>query len=95
MVAENKPLFKLGRVVATPNAMAELEKANESAMPFIQRHHCGDWGNLCDDDKMVNNKGVKSGSQLLSSYFLSTGQEIWVITEPNRSVTTILLPEEY
>jgi len=96
MVAENKPLFQLGRVVATTDAIAALEKANESAMPFIQRHHHGDWGNLCDDDKKINNKGLKLGNRLLSTYTLeATGQEIWVITEADRSVTTILLPENY
>lgn len=96
MIAERKPLFRLGQVVATPEALAALEEANESAMPLIQRHHHGDWGNLCDEDQQLNDEAVKDGSRILSSYVLeATSQKIWVITEADRSSTTILLPEDY
>ncbi|KAA0131583.1 hypothetical protein FYZ48_25945 [Gimesia chilikensis] len=96
MVAEQKPLFSLGQVVATPDAIAALEEANESAMPLLQRHQCGDWGCLCEDDQQMNDVAVGDGARILSSYVLdATGQKVWIITEADRSSTTILLPENY
>lgn len=96
MVSERKPLFPLGQVVATPDALAALEEANESAMPLLTRHQSGDWGDLCDEDRQLNDEAVDDGSRILSSYVLeATGHKVWVITEADRSSTTILLPENY
>ena len=91
-----KRLFDLGSVVATPDALAALEEANESAMPLLCRHQSGDWGDLCDEDRQLNDEAVKDGSRILSSYALTaTGQNVWVITEADRSSTCVLLPENY
>jgi hypothetical protein len=88
-------LFSLGRMVATPGALAVLKQNTQLATEFIQRHVQGDWGELCDEDKQANDEALKEGLRLLSSYRLNDGTKIWVITEAGRSVTTVLLPEEY
>lgn len=97
MVAERKQLFPLGQVVATPDALAALEEANESALPLLSRHQSGDWGNdLSEEDRQLNDEAVRDGSRILSSYVLdATGQKVWVITEADRSSTCVLLPENY
>ena len=96
MAAERKQLFPLGQVVATPDALAALEEANESVMPLLCRHQHGDWGDLCDEDRQMNDEAVKDDSRILSSYVLeATGQKVWIISEADRSSTTILLPENY
>ncbi|WDI39876.1 hypothetical protein [Bremerella sp. P1] len=97
MVAERKQLFPLGQVVATPDAIASLEEAGESAMPFILRHQSGDWGEaLCDEDKALNDEALNDGSRILSAYILkNTGQKVWIITEADRSSTCVLLPTCY
>ena len=93
--------FKLGRIVATPGAIEALEKANTTAIPFLARHQRGDWGNICPEDKELNDQAIKYEGQpdkqqrVLSSYKLPTGRTIWIITESDRSVTTILLPKDY
>ncbi len=96
MVAKRKQLFPLGQVVATPDALAALEEADMSAMPLLSRHQSGDWGDLCEEDRQLNDEGVNNGSRLLSSYVLeATGQNVWIITEADRSSTCVLLPENY
>ncbi|WP_166831591.1 hypothetical protein [Thalassoroseus pseudoceratinae] len=96
MAAERRQLFPLGQVVATPDALAALEEANESALPLLSRHQHGDWGDLCDEDRQLNDEAVKDGSRILSSYVLeATAQKVWIITEADRSSTTILLPQNY
>lgn len=97
MVAQSKPLFNLGQCVATPDALAALEEADESAMPLLMKHQAGEWGEaLCDEDKELNDEAVKDGSRILSAYILKkTGQKVWVITEADRSSTCVLLPENY
>ncbi len=92
---QKQPLFELGQVVATPNALAALEEANQPAIEFVMRHESGDWGELDEFDKGQNNLAVEQGTRILSAYTLSTGGKIWIITEADRSVTTLLLPEEY
>ena len=92
---KKKALFPLGQVVATPVALAALKLANQQPAEFIQRHQLGDWGNVPPEDAEENNLSVQKGFRILSSYTLSTGVEIWIITEADRSATTILLPEEY
>jgi hypothetical protein len=92
---ERKPLFDLGQLVATPGALAALEKTGQNAMDFLSRHVRGDWGDLPKEDKDENQLSLDKGFRLLSSYRTTAGDKIWVITEADRSHTTLLLPEEY
>ena len=89
------PLFCSGRIVATPGALALLEKAQKSPSEFLSRHLRGDWGDLCQDDRTENELGLKHGFRLLSSYPVTETDTLWIITEGDRSVTTLLLPSEY
>jgi hypothetical protein len=92
----HKPLFDLGRVVATPGALEVLALASQSPSEFLTRHSLGDWGDLCASDKRENNHAVKVGNlRILSSYVTKGGEKIWCITEADRSATTVLLPSEY
>ncbi|HKW35235.1 MAG TPA: hypothetical protein VJN92_19645 [Candidatus Acidoferrum sp.] len=92
---ERKALFDLGQLVATPGALAALEKTRQNAMEFLSRHVRGDWGELPEEDKTENQLSLQKGFRLLSSYRTSAGDKIWVITEADRSHTTLLLPDEY
>jgi hypothetical protein len=87
--------FSLGTIVATPGAFNALEEAFESPLGLIMRHASGDWGDLRPEDYEENEESLKKGYRLFSSYKLRTGTKVWVITESDRSVTTILLPTEY
>jgi hypothetical protein len=89
------PLFSPGRIVATPGALALLEEANRSPWEFLSRHLRGDWGDLCQEDKTENELSLKRGFRLLSSYPVTETHTLWIITEADRSVTTLLLPSEY
>jgi hypothetical protein len=84
----------LGRVVATPGALNLLKDAGERAFGYLSRHATGDWGELCTFDRRQNEKALREGARVLSSYPVGEGR-VWIITEADRSVTTILLPEEY
>lgn len=100
MVAERKPLFPLGQIVATPGALAELGKAQVAPSDLLDRHVHGDFGQLCSEDVEANEQSLKDGSRLLSSYRLPTGVKVWVLTEAaddhgQRAATTLLLPDEY
>jgi hypothetical protein len=88
-------LFELGRIVATPGALRALEKAEQQPAEFLDRHVKGDWGDLGDEDKQENEFSVRNGFRILSAYTTSAGEKIWIITEADRSATTLLLPEEY
>ena len=90
-----KPLFDLGRLVATASALAVLEKTGQSVIEFLARHVTGDWGELPAEDRVENYLSLRRGFRLLSSYHTSAGDTLWVITEADRSSTTILLPDEY
>jgi len=89
------PLFPLGQVVAAPGALAALEKAGQQPQEFLSRHVLGDWGDLCNEDHNENQLNLKHGFRLLSSYRTLADVKLYVITEADRAVTTILLPEEY
>jgi hypothetical protein len=89
------PLFPAGQVVATPGALALLEESNNTAFEFLSRHLRGDWGDLCEDDKIENELSLKQGFRLMSSYVVSDKEKLWIITEADRSTTTLLLPNEY
>lgn len=88
-------LFPLGDLVATPGALKALEKNGVIPMRLISRHMCGDWGDVPPDDAKANVDALRIGARLLSSYPLDDGARIWIITEADRSVTTLLLPSEY
>ena len=84
----------LGRVVATPGALQILSEAGDDPLRYLARHASRDWGDLDAHDRKENERSLKHGWRVLSSY--PVGEErIWIITEADRSVTTILLPEEY
>ena len=87
--------FALGQIVATPGALEALAKAGQTAEEFISRHVSGDWGTLPPEDVQANEEAVKNSGRLLSAYYLSDGTKIWLITEWDRSATTLLLPSEY
>ena len=89
-----KPLFSLGQTVATPDALAALEQAAVSPMDLLRRHQRGDWGDLGYEDKQSNDDALTLGGRIFSAYQFDT-VKFWVITEYDRSVTTILLPEDY
>ena len=93
--AIKNPLFHLGDVVATPQSICVLSESGMSVQSLLQRHATGDWGDLCTEDMQANNDALQYGDRLLSSYVLSESCKVWVITEWDRSVTTILLPSEY
>ncbi len=90
-----QPLFDLGQLVATPGALAALEKAGQNAMEFLSRHVTGDWGDIPEDDRKENQFSLEKGFRLMSSYRTNAGDVIWIITESTRSHTTLLLPDEY
>jgi hypothetical protein len=85
----------LGQIVATPGALQALSDANQLPGQYLERHEAGDWGEIVPEDWKGNDDSVKEGAGAQSVYTLSTGVQIWIITESDRSVTTILLPEEY
>ncbi len=87
--------FPPGRLVATPGALALLERTNKSPLEFLSRHLRGDWGDVDQEDKTENELSLKHGFRLLSSYQVTETEKLWVITEADRSLTTLLLPEEY
>jgi len=87
--------FPLGQLVATPGALCALARTGQSALELLERHRGGDWGDLDQEDKAANNRALKEGSRLLSAYHLKDKTKVWLITEADRSATTLLLPEEY
>lgn len=90
-----RPLFPLGQTVATPGALAALEAAGRTPVVFLERHQGGDWGDLADDDTSENEYALTWRLRIFSAYRLSEVVKIWIITEADRSATTILLPDEY
>ena len=87
--------FALGQVVSTIGAHNTLAAALHLPAEFLIRHKNGDWGELDPEDRRENERALRQGSRLLSAYATRTGEKLWVITEADRSATTLLLPEEY
>ncbi len=87
--------FKLGTIVATRGVMEHVKDDAGILFPYIARHATGDWGEICDEDKEVNAGALEHGMRLMSIYRLPDGEKIWIITEWDRSVTTVLFPHEY
>ena len=95
MTANSVPKFPLGKVVATPGALAALAEAGQTPIQFLSRHVNGDWGDCDGEDRQANEDALRHGDRLLSVYQTPKGKRIWVITEADRSSTCVLLPEEY
>src|SRR5436190_10259625 len=88
--------FALGQTFITPGAEEALQIAGQTAIEFLRRHMSCDWGSeLSDDDVQENELSLKEGFRLLSAYRTGKGQKLWIITEADRSATTILLPSDY
>ena len=87
--------FKLGELVATPAAIEALKESDEEAAFYIDRHAAGDWGVVGAEDQRHNDEALREGTRIFSAYILQSGVRIWVITEADRSATTVLLPEDY
>jgi hypothetical protein len=88
------PLFVLGRTVATPAARERLNELNYSPLDLLRRHMSGDWAEMDSDDQQANRDAITHGNRVFSAYIVEK-TKFWVITEANRSMTTILLPSEY
>jgi hypothetical protein len=88
-------LFLSGRIVATPTALDAFTQSGDRPASFLRRHLTGDWGDLDAHDRRMNDEALKNGNRLLSAYRLTGGTKIYIITEADRSTTTILLPEDY
>ena len=86
-----QPRFPLGSIVATPGALA----LGLDLKAYLRRHHCGDWGELDDEDKETNEEALEHGMRLLSCYQVGGGKRIYIITEADRTNSCLLLPEEY
>jgi hypothetical protein len=90
-----QPAFELGQIVATPGALAALKKAGQQPGEFLTRHVNREWGDLSDEDRKENDSSLEHGFRLLSGYRTNAGDRLWIITESDRTLTTLLLPEEY
>ena len=89
------PRFWLGQVLATRGALTALAAAGRAPEEFLARHQVGDWGDLTPEDRQENELALQQGYRLLSAYNLDNDVRIWLITEWDRSATTLLLPDEY
>ena len=92
-VCETTPKFVLGQTVITANAKAVLPELD--VVLALQRHHSGDWGDVDEHDRQVNENALRNGDRLVSIYKSVCGQKFYIITEWDRSVSTVLLPEDY
>jgi hypothetical protein len=95
-----KPKFDPGALLATPEALVALERHGKDLQELLRRHLAGDWGDLGDDDRRLNDLALKHGDRLFSSYMVTNDLTIWIITEAtddvgNRLSTTALLPSQY
>ena len=87
--------FALGQIVMTPGAASAFATTGEHPFPFLARHQQGDWGAVSAEDATENDFSISHGFRVLSAYALRDGTRIWILTEADRSATTILLPEDY
>ena len=85
--------FRLGRIVSTPRALEVI--TDEDILAGITRHQAGDWGEVPPEDRLANDQALVDGTRVLSAYRSRQGATFWIITEADRSVTTVLLPKEY
>jgi hypothetical protein len=92
---ETRPKFRLGRLVITPGALELIQGEGREPMEFVERHVRGDFGDLDEHDRLANEAAIGNGTRILSSYVVVGDEKVWVLTEGNRSATTILRPEDY
>ena len=92
-ITESMAKFNLGRLLVTPGASSLL--TTDDVLTALARHLDGDWGDVCEEDRNSNDEALQCGARLLSVYHAANGTKFWIITEWNRSATTILLPQEY
>jgi len=85
--------FALGQIVATPNALQQLSQSD--ILAGLQRHQVGDWGDVSAEDRQANDRASIDGTRLFSVYQSEAGTKFWIITEADRSATTVLMPEDY
>jgi hypothetical protein len=85
--------FRLGKIAVSQNALAHLTQ--DDILLGIQRHQAGDWGDVSEHDRRENELSLKEGFRLWSVYHAANGTKFWLITEADRSITTVLLPEDY
>ena len=85
----------LGHLTATPNALTFMREAGINPALLLRRHHTGDWGDLCQEDWLTNDGNLRNGGRIVSCYRFGQYDALWIITESDRSVTTILLPDDY
>jgi hypothetical protein len=96
MALSPTPLFPLGHVAATPGALAALSGYIDLAAMLVRRHSCGDGGDLDSHDAGLNAEAIRlGGARIMSVYKLFQAGTVWIITEADRSVTTLLTPDEY
>lgn len=88
-------LFALGQVLITPAAAERLESLGLSPLDFLRRHHAGDWSELNQEDIESNREALTSGTRIFSGYDMTPNERLWIITEADRSATTLLLPGDY
>lgn len=86
-------VFRLGRINSTPGALRLL--SHDDILAGIQRHQAGDWGDVENEDRQANDRALVEHSRLFSVYHSANRVKFWIITEANRSFTTVLLPEDY
>lgn len=85
--------FELGTTVMTAGVFTKI--SFDFVIKCVKRHASGDWGEVCEEDKLLNDNAVNNGERIMSVYTDDEGQKVWIITEWDRSTTTVLLPEEY
>ena len=95
MKAMTRAKFPLGQVVATPGALEALSESGQTPAFFLDQHASGSWGVVDEEDWRLNDEAIRQGDRLLSAFVTLRGTKLWVLTEADRSVTTILLPDEY
>lgn len=91
--SKSASLFPLGQIAASPNALRKLSK--KDIRDGICRHAQGEWGMLDSGDQHANEYALRKGGRLLSCYQSAAGVKFWIITKPDRSKTTVLLPDDY
>jgi len=87
--------FPLGRILATPGSLKAFSDAHEEPLTYLTRHASGDWGDVDREDWEENDQCINRKLRIFSAYHLHDGTKVWIITEADRSATTILLPHEY
>lgn len=90
---KSKRAFSLGKLYMTQGVMNCVPAMD--IWHSVMRHANCDWGDVCDEDRGLNDASLENDSRLLSIYTASNAKRFWIITEWDRSVTTVLLPEEY